>query len=157
MNVLISACLLGVDCKYNGGNNQTKLCFEELKDVTFIPVCPEQLGGLSTPRLPSEIIDGDGNDVLDGKARVLNNKGEDVTRHFSKGAEETLRLAKLYNCEAAVLKQRSPSCGSSLIYDGSFKGKIKDGDGVTAALLKRNGIKVYSEENLEEFINEMNK
>lgn len=156
MNVLISACLLGVNCKYNGGNNQIKLEADSMTGITFIPACPEQLGGLTTPRLPSEIKDLDGNDVLNGKAKVFNNKGEDVTMQFVKGAEETLRLAKRYNCSAAILKQRSPSCGSKQIYDGSFQGKVKAGDGVTAALLERNGIKVYSEENLDELIEQFN-
>lgn len=150
MNVLISACLLGVNCKYNGENNQIKLCTEEIKGITFIPVCPEQLGGMTTPRLPSEIRDKDGNEVLEGKAKVFSKIGEDVTNQFVKGAEESLRIAKLYNCTTAVLKQRSPSCGSLQIYDGSFTGKVKDGLGVTAALLERNGVKVYSEENLDE-------
>lgn len=155
MNVLISACLLGVNCKYNGGNNKADMLEELMDKVTFIPVCPEQLGGLTTPRLPSEIKAMDGAAVLEGKANVISNKGEDVTIQFTKGAEETLRIAKLYNCEAAILKQRSPSCGSKEIYDGSFQGKVKPGLGVTAALLAKHGIKLYSEENLKELTEEL--
>lgn len=157
MNVLISACLLGVNCKYNGGNNHIKLDEEVFKNVTFIPVCPEQLGGMTTPRLPSEIEEGDGGSVLEGKSRVISKKGEDVTKQFVKGAEETFRIAKLYNCTAAILKQRSPSCGSLQIYNGSFEGQVKDGEGVAAALLHKNGIKVFGEENLDEFIKEISK
>lgn len=143
MNILISACLLGINCKYNGGNNTVEGIMEQLKNVTLIPICPEQLGGLTTPRLPAEIVDG---------VKVLNKEGVDVTRQFEIGAEETLKLAKLYRCEYAILKERSPSCGGRQVYDGSFKGKVKPGEGYTAALLKQNGIQVFSEENFEELI-----
>lgn len=143
MNVLISACLLGVNCKYNGKNNEVENLIEQMENVTLIPVCPEQLGGLTTPRPPAE---------LNGEASVFNNEGIDVTGQFIFGAEETLKIAKLYHCEYAILKERSPSCGSNQIYDGSFQGKVKEGEGVTAALLKQNSITVYSEENFEELI-----
>lgn len=106
-------------------------------------VCPEQLGGLSTPRPPARIHGGTGADVIDGKAKVLTNKGVDVTEQFLKGAHEALKMAQLVNAREAILKERSPSCGSDHIYgdDGMI-----DGQGVTAALLERHGIKVYSEE-----------
>ena len=143
MNILISACLLGVNCKYNGSNNNVPGIIDQMKNVTLIPVCPEQLGGLTTPRPPAE---------LDGEGRIINNEGIDVTKQFEFGAEETLKIAKMYNCKYAILKERSPSCGSNQIYDGSFQGKVKQGEGLTASLLKQNGIKVYSEENFEAFI-----
>jgi uncharacterized protein YbbK (DUF523 family) len=143
MNILISACLLGVNCKYNGHNNKVESLIEQMNTISFIPVCPEQLGGLTTPRLPAEIT---------GEAKVVNKEGIDVTQQFELGAIETLRLAKMYNCEYAILKERSPSCGSNQIYDGSFQGKVKQGEGRTASLLKQNGIKVYSGENLKELI-----
>ena len=108
----------------------------------MIPVCPEQLGGLSTPRIPSE---------RRGE-RVVNRAGEDVTSQFIRGAEEALRIAKLYGCQVAVLKERSPSCGCGRIYDGTFSGKLTDGDGVTAELLRREGIKVYGESQVTEMI-----
>lgn len=146
MNILISACLLGIDCKYNGENNKVQALVEALDNIRFIPVCPEQLGGLTTPRLPAEIV------YTNGKRRVVNKELSDVTREFEKGAEETLKLAKLYYCQAAILKERSPSCGGRQIYDGSFLGKVKQGKGLTAELLMENGIKVYSEENYEELL-----
>lgn len=143
MNILISGCLLGINCKYNGANNEIENILQQLKDVTLIPVCPEQLGGLTTPRLPSEII---------SETRVINKIGEDVTKQFAVGAEETLRVANLTNCKYAILKERSPSCGSNQVYDGSFQGKVIPGEGRAAALLKKNGIKVFSEENYKELV-----
>lgn len=151
MNVLISACLLGVNTKYNGGNNKVEKLTELVKDVTFIPVCPEQLGGLTTPRPPAEIIQGI------EKLSIVNNQGENVTTQFFKGAEETLKIAQLYDCKYAILKERSPSCGSSKVYDGSFQGKVRDGKGVAATLLQDNGIKVFSEENINDFLIDITK
>lgn len=150
MKILVSACLLGIDCKYSGGSNLTQKVLELMKEHSLIPVCPEQLGGLTTPRRPSEIKEGDGSAVLAGKAKVMNNLGEDVTRQFIKGAEETLKLAKLYDCSAAILKARSPSCGCGTIYDGSFSGRIKEGSGVAAQLLQDAGIAVMTGEDFEE-------
>lgn len=149
--ILVSACLLGVDCKYNGKNNKNKELLEFLKDKSYIPICPEQLGGLSTPRKPNEIIKGNGLDVLNNLARVKNIDSEDLTFNFIRGAEETLKICKLFGCKEAILKARSPSCGSKYIYNGEFNGTIKEGIGVTAALLKEEGITVLSEENYEEF------
>ncbi|WZL74511.1 DUF523 domain-containing protein [Clostridiaceae bacterium 35-E11] len=150
--ILISACLAGVHCRYDGGNNETKEMVRWVQKGKAILACPEQLGGLSTPRLPCEIVDGDGGDVLCNKAMVINKEGQDQTRYFIKGAEETLRIAKLYGVKTAILKARSPSCGSGCIYDGSFSGGKKKGDGITAAILKQNGIKVLDEENFREYI-----
>ena len=134
--VLVSACLLGVSCKYDGGDNQSDEILRLGQKVRLIPVCPEQLGGLSTPRPPAEIRDG----------RVYTKNDDDVTEQFQKGAEEALHLAQLFGCRCAVLKARSPSCGTKMIYDGTFSGRKVSGSGITAALLKENGISVYSEE-----------
>ena len=142
--ILVSACLLGICCRYDGrGNpNDAVLSLLNRDDITLISVCPEQLGGLSTPRIPSE---------RRGE-RVVNRAGEDVTSQFIRGAEEALRIAKLYGCQVAVLKERSPSCGCGRIYDGTFSGKLTDGDGVTAELLRREGINVYGESQVTEMI-----
>jgi uncharacterized protein YbbK (DUF523 family) len=144
---LVSACLLGVKCKYSGGDNSSNKIIELSRSEVLIPVCPEQLGGCTTPRPQSEICCGCGADVLDGKCRVKTITGEDVTQQFIKGAEETLRIAGIYGAKKAILKARSPSCGCCSIYDGTFSGTLRDGSGVTAELLKRNGIEVYTEEN----------
>ncbi len=150
MNILVSACLLGTNCKYSGGNNLTTKVLELMKEHTLIPVCPEQLGGLTTPRKPCEIDTGGGFEVLTGHAKVMNSIGEDLTEQFVKGAQETLNLAKLYGCTSAILKANSPSCGCGIIYDGSFSGKHKEGSGVTAHILLNNGIVVATENDFEE-------
>ncbi|HEU4963702.1 MAG TPA: DUF523 domain-containing protein [Bacilli bacterium] len=147
---VISACLVGCQCRYDGDANLVDRFKEMVERGEAVFVCPEQLGGLSTPRPPAQIVGGTGEDVLDGKARVVTDGGEDVTDQFVKGAEEALRMAQLVQATEAVLKERSPSCGSSLIYDGSFSGAKRPGHGVTAALLERHGIKVYSEETYPE-------
>ena len=136
--ILVSACLLGVNCKYSDGNNYNEKVIDYIKDYEVIPVCPELMGGLSTPRPPSEIV-GD---------KVMNNIGVDVTNEYTKGAEETLKLAKLFNVKKALLKAKSPSCGKGKIYDGTFSGVLTEGNGVTAKLLKDNGIEVISEQDL---------
>ena len=115
----------------------------------LIPVCPEQLGGLSTPRPPAEIVGGDGADVLNGCASVITVEGEDKTREFLDGAHQTLEIAKSQNAAHAVLKSRSPSCGCGRIYNGTFTGELGDGDGVTASLLRRHGIQVMTEADIE--------
>ena len=132
--ILVSACLLGTNCKYSGGNNSNEKVLEYIKDYEVIPVCPEIMGGLSTPRPPSERI-GD---------KVLNNQGIDVTNEYTKGALETLKLAKLFNVKKALLKAKSPSCGNGKIYDGTFSGTLIDGDGITTKLLKENNIEVIT-------------
>ena len=151
--ILVSACLLGINCKYNGDNNKNEKVAEYLKDKQFIMVCPEQLGGLSTPRDPSEIIRLDGNAVIEGKTSVINNKRLDVTKKFKQGAMETLKIADLYGCKKAILKDNYKMnynlfCESSLIYDGTFTGKKVSGVGVTTALLRQNGIEVISEKDI---------
>jgi len=135
---LCSACLLGVKCRYDGESKSCEKVISLSKKEALIPICPEQLGGLPTPRTPAE---------QKGK-KVFTKNGEDVTSKFENGAEEVLKLAKLYNIKEAILKQRSPSCGSGKIYDGTFSNTLIKGDGVTTILLKRNGIKVISEEEL---------
>lgn len=142
MNILVSACLLGTDCRYNGAG-----CYwagmEALKvRHHLIPVCPEVYGGLPIPREPAEII-GD---------RVMTRSGRDVTAQYEKGAREMLALAKMLGCRAAVLKSKSPSCGKGQIYDGSFAGILTDGDGIFARLLLGEGITVLTESQMEKLL-----
>lgn len=143
---IVSACFAGIHCRYDQKHNRVEEIEELVKKGEAIPVCPEQMGGLSTPRNPAEIVGGDGEDVLDGKARVIDNQGNDVTEAFLRGAYEALQMAQTIGAKEAILKERSPSCGSCMIYDGQFKGIKKPGQGVTAALLRRHGIQVFSEE-----------
>lgn len=147
--VLISACLLGQACRYNGGHSRHDAALALAKTRAVIPVCPEVLGGLVIPRPPAEIRGGDGEAVLAGSARVSDRAGTDVTALFIAGAEAVLALAVKHGAKAAVLKARSPSCGVREIYDGTFSGRRVPGRGVTAALLARNGIELWDEEQLE--------
>ena len=144
MRVLVSACLLGENCKYSGGNNLAAGLSAALETagITYIPVCPEQAGGLPTPRVPAERL-GD---------RVVNKIGEDVTAQFMAGAQAALGTARTYGCTAAILKKNSPSCGCGTIYDCSFTCKLTEGDGVTAELLKQYGIVIYNEDHYAELI-----
>lgn len=135
---LCSACLLGIKCRYDGKSKLNKKVIKLSKKEILIPVCPEQLGGLPTPREPAE---------QKGK-KVITKSGKDVTKFFVDGAEQVLKLAKLFGIKGAILKQRSPSCGCGQIYDGTFSGAVIQGNGVTTKLLKKNGIKVISEEDL---------
>ena len=137
--ILVSACLAGVNCRFDGSSKVNEKIVELIKEGKAIPVCPEQLAGLPTPRKPVEC-------TFDGK--VLSKNGEDFTDFFNKGAKETLSLCNLYNCKKVILKSNSPSCGSNQIYDGGFSGKLIDGNGITAKLLKENGIEVVSEKEL---------
>lgn len=146
--ILVSACLLGHRTKYSGGSNDTPLLMEHSSRSQFIVFCPEQLGGLPTPRPPSEIIAGSGEDVLDGYSKVISDKGDDVTDFFIRGAEKSAQIAAKYHITAAILKQRSPSCGSRHIFDGTFKHQVKPGMGVAASMLHKLGIPLYSEEEL---------
>ena len=135
MKILVSACLLGVCCRYDGQAKPHEGALSLLGRHTLIPVCPEIYGGLATPRPAAERVG----------ERVLTAQGGDVTAQYRRGAEETLRLGRLYGCEAALLKERSPSCGSGVIHNGRFDGGLTPGDGVTAALLRATGIAVYGE------------
>ena len=140
--ILVSACLLGVYCRYNGERKKMEGIERLMERAELIPVCPEILGGLPTPRPPAERV-GD---------RVMNREGADVTEAYQRGAEETLRLAELFGAQLALLKERSPSCGMGKIHDGSFKGRIVDGSGVTAELLAAHGVSVYGESRIDELL-----
>ncbi|CAH8773120.1 DUF523 domain-containing protein [Paenibacillus dendritiformis] len=144
--IIVSACLAGLEVRYDGTHRLDHRIAKLLEEGKAVTACPELLGGFSTPREPAEIIGGDGEDVLDGKARVIERTGQDVTAMYVEGAWETLRQAQAVNATLVVLKEYSPSCGSSMIYNGEFAGKAKAGLGVTAALLRRHGIEVISEE-----------
>ena len=137
--ILVSACLLGTNCKYNGSNNKNDKVLEYIKDKEVIPICPEIMGGLSTPRTPSELVNN----------KVLTKDGIDVTNNYIKGAEEVLYLAKLFNIKKALLKSKSPSCGKGKIYDGTFNNNLIDGNGITTKLLIDNGINVINELELD--------
>ncbi len=138
-NILVSACLLGVACRYDGKRKPNEAVIALKEKYNLIPVCPEIMGGLPTPRLPSEIR---------GETVIMEN-GEDVTDKYSKGAEETLRLARLFGCGKAVLKEKSPSCGSGRIYDGTFSKTLTEGNGITAGMLLANGIRVAGETEID--------
>lgn len=142
--LLVSACLLGVCCKYNGGHNAlpTEVLAELEERYRLVPVCPERDGGLPTPRIPCERRG----------ARVVNRAGEDMTDAFERGAALALRKAVETGCRTALLKERSPSCGSGRIYDGSFSGRVIPGEGITAELLKKSGLAVYSETEVREIL-----
>ncbi|HEY4533717.1 MAG TPA: DUF523 domain-containing protein [Fusobacterium sp.] len=143
--ILISACLLGIPCRYDGRDNKIKNLTLLQEQFELIPVCPEQLGGLSTPRCPCEIQ----------KNKVISREGKDYTREFQKGAEESLKLAKQWNIKTALLKAKSPSCGFGQIYDGSFSRKLITGNGLTAALLEKEGIQIFSETELDKFFKKL--
>lgn len=134
--LIVSACLAGFPCRYDGKKAINTAVQQLVKEGKAIPVCPEQLGGLPTPRLPAEMKAG----------KVINSGGNDVTEAFEKGAAVVLEIAKQYGCTDALLKARSPSCGKGRIYDGSFSGILIEGNGKTADLLMRNGITVTTEE-----------
>jgi len=140
--ILVSACLAGVKCCWDGENKLNKKIERLVGEKKAIPLCPEILGGLSIPRAPAEISDGTGIDVLEGKVKVIDKEGKDVTKNLILGAYQVLRIAKENKVKRAFLKSKSPSCGCGKIYDGSFKGRLKRGNGVLTALLKREGIKI---------------
>jgi len=145
---LVSACLLGINCRYDGQNNLNEKVMRLAAKEVLVPICPEQLGGLGTPREPMGIIGGGGLEVLNGKARVMNESGRNVTEKLARGAEEVLKIAKSLGVREAILKAKSPSCGCGKIYDGRSSSRLIEGDGVTAALLKRSGIIVITEDDL---------
>ena len=132
--ILVSACLVGINCKYSGGNNYNQKIFDLVKEGKAIPICPEQLGGLNTPRKPVELK------VINGKRYAIDNEGNDLKENFERGALEVLNLAKNLNINKAILQPRSPSCGVNKIYSGNFDNKLVDGNGILAELLKQNGI-----------------
>lgn len=191
--ILVSACLAGVNCRYDGKDNTCPELVQRLSSGCFLPLCPEQLGGLPTPRIPAEIQANErklseiyrkivtqdqehydiihntldrsllsSNSFLNSSVQVINQKKEDVTIHFLRGALETLRLVKLYGVRNAILKARSPSCGYGTIYDGTFTRRLTNGIGITAALLQERGINIFTEEQLtaellDKLINEQKK
>lgn len=142
MKLLISACLLGCRCRYDGASKTHPLVDQLAAHHTLVPVCPEQLGGLATPRPPAERRG----------ALVVTREGGDVTEQYRRGAEEALKLCRALGCQAAVLKARSPSCGHGAIYDGTFSGTLVPGDGVTAELLAAQDIPVYGESQIEKLL-----
>ena len=142
MRLLISACLLGCRCRYDGASKVHPLAAELAERHELVPVCPEQLGGLATPRPPAERRED----------RVVTAAGADVTAQYRRGAEEALGLCRFFGCQAAVLKERSPSCGGGQIYDGTFTGTLTEGDGVTAELLRAAGVPVYGESQLPDLL-----
>ena len=142
--LLISACFLGKNCKYSGGNNALppEILARLREQYQLVPVCPETAGGLPIPREPSERLHG----------IVISKSGRDVTAEFDKGAETALALARRFGCKTALMKERSPSCGSGTIYDGSFTGKVIPGDGVAAEKLRAAGLTLYGESEIEKLI-----
>ena len=138
--ILVSACLLGERCRYDGKSKPCNAVLALRDKYRLVPICPEVMGGLPTPRVPSE-ISGD---------RVMMKNGRDVTQNYQNGAQKALALARENGCTVAVLKERSPSCGKGLVYDGSFSGTLVSGNGICAALLLKNGIRVLSESEIEE-------
>ena len=139
--ILISACLAGINCKYSGGNNLNPDLRDLVNSGKAVPVCPEQLGGLITPRTPAEIIKDSKENI-----KVITKTGTDVTKEYILGAERALAIAKALNIKTAVLQSRSPSCGCGYIYDGTFTKHLIVGNGITAELFMKNGIKVFSDE-----------
>ncbi len=136
--IVVSACLIGENCKYDGTNNKNQKVLDYLKDKEYVSVCPEMLGSLPCPRIPAEIKDG----------RVLNKEGEDVTLQFTKGAQKALEIALKNKIDMAILKESSPSCGVNTIYDGNFTSTKIKGLGITAQLFKKQGIKVITEKDV---------
>ena len=145
IKIIISSCLLGNNCKYNGLNNKNDEIIKLNTKFEFIEICPEVFGGLSIPRNPSEIKDG----------KVISNKGLDVTSNFTSGANKALDIARSNNIKYAILKDGSPSCGSSYVYDGTFSGTKVNGYGITAKLFIENGIKVYNEKEINKLLEEL--
>jgi len=135
---IVSACLAGINCRWDGKSKPCKAVIDMVRDGRAIPVCPEQLGGLETPRIPAERVNN----------HVLRKNEEDVTEQFIRGANEALRIAKTAGCEQAVLKANSPSCGFGRTYDGTFSGTLTGRDGITGELFRKNGITVITEEDL---------
>lgn len=153
--IVVSSCLAGLEVRYNGTHRLDNRIQELVDNNKAIMICPELLGGFTTPREPAEIVGGDGEDVLQGNAQVINRLGKDVTDMYVKGAYETLRIAQEVHAEVIVLKENSPSCGSSMIYNGEFTGDKIVGNGVTTALLIRNGLRVISEEQLADLLDDI--
>jgi len=147
--VVISACLAGVACTHEAEPKTRDWAVQLVASGRAVLVCPEVAGGLPIPRPAAEIVGGVGEDVIAGGARVISEDGDDVTRQYMAGARKAADAARAANAKLAVLKARSPSCGCGQIYDGSFRGELRAGDGVTAAMLKQEGIHVVSDEQID--------
>ncbi len=147
---VVSSCLAGLKTRYDGGDKFCSKIQRLVEKGEAVPFCPEQGGGLTTPRSPAEIVGGDGRGVLAGRARVINKLGKDVTDQFIRGASGMLELARITGAKGAIIKSLSPSCGVGAIYDGTFSGTIREGDGVTAALLRESGLEVITEKEFED-------
>lgn len=144
--IAVSGCLLGLNCKYNGKSNKNEKVLSYLEGKDVVSVCPECFGGLQIPRLPAEIQGGDGRSVLRGEGKILLKSGEDVTEAFHRGSDNMVALCALLHVTEAILKENSPSCGVTHVYDGTFSGKKIEGQGLfTAKLLEKLSIPVYSE------------
>lgn len=155
MKILISACLLGLNTKYSGESNRNDSLIGYLNknNIEFYPLCTEQLGGLTTPREPSEIESGyTAKDIINGKGRVLTKAHRDVTKEYLKGANNILNFCKEFNITHAILQERSPSCGYTKVYDGTFRNKLIPGVGILTQLLKDNGIKIIELDDLKRSI-----
>ena len=152
--VLVSACLIGENVRFNGRTKvfESRVVADWKLQGRLVPCCPEVDGGLPVPRPSSEVSGQDASMILHGSARVMNIKGKDVTRYFLTGAQKALELTRLHNIKLALLKDGSPSCGSTYIYDGSFSGIKKPGKGITTVLLEENGIRVFSEREIPEAV-----
>ncbi|MCP4756736.1 MAG: DUF523 domain-containing protein [Proteobacteria bacterium] len=152
IKVMISACLLGEKVRYDGRDNalDSEVLKSWLRENRLVSICPEVVGGLPVPRPPAEISGGDGSAVLSGMSQVLTLEGKDVSDSYVSGARQALKLARENQVRLAIMKARSPSCGKLEIYDGSFANRLKTGRGVTAALLEREGIRVFNEDQLAE-------
>jgi uncharacterized protein YbbK (DUF523 family) len=147
--ILVSACLLGTCCNHEGRGSARPRVQGLSESARLVPICPEVVGGLGTPRDAAEIVGGDGADVLDGRARVMTGAGDDVSAAYRRGAAAAVELARAVGATRAVLKARSPSCGAGAIYDGTFTRSLHAGSGVTAAALRAAGFDVVSDEDLE--------
>lgn len=145
--IIVSACLAGCECRYDGKSNE----IPEIKNLVLknkaIALCPEELGGLSTPRITCEIVESR------NELKVMGQDNNDYTAQFTKGAEIVTNVAKALNCKTAILKANSPSCGYGKIYDGSFTGKYRKGNGITSQLLGNNGVQILNEENFYSILN----
>lgn len=153
--ILVSACLLGVNCKYNGGHNLRPEIVKYKNSGLLVPVCPEELGGLPTPRNPAQFDRAAGDEALEGRSKIIDSTGKDVTKNFLAGAMKTLKIAREKGISIAVLKERSPSCGASLVYITEKGEQPTPGIGVTTALLEKSGIRVYSDEQFVKFSGEI--
>ena len=150
--ILVSSCLCGECCKYSGGHNKCDALLLKYEEEELLKICPEQLGGLTTPREPAEIKGATANEVLNGKGGVYTKSGKNVTKAFIQGAEEVLKIAQTYHIQKAILKANSPSCGKGKVYNGAFNGTLIEGNGITTELLIKAGIEVITEEDLDKSI-----